>query len=177
VANAVLDGSDALMLSEETAVGAHPVAAVQMMSLIIDDVESVFPHHTWSVRFGDRPKSTTDEAVAHSACRMAEEIDAAAIVSFTQSGSTARLLAHHRPRQQILAMTPEELTFRSLALAWGTVPIMTIPAGNSEEMEKEALRVAKELGYVETGDTVVITAGVPVHVRGNTNLIRVARVE
>ncbi|MFH1278913.1 MAG: pyruvate kinase [Candidatus Eisenbacteria bacterium] len=175
VANAILDGSDGVMLSEETAVGRYPAEAVAMMAKIAAETERYFPYDTWAVRYGDAPGVTVEEAVAHSACEMASRIGAAAIVTWTGSGSTTRLVAKHRPRQPVLAVTPDEETYRRLALIWGVVPVCIPRGGSDGDWRAEAVRVARESGLVRSGEPVVVTAGLPLHVPGTTNLIHVAK--
>ena len=172
VANAVLDGTDAVMLSEETAIGKHTVEAVAMMARIATDVESGFPFDTWGQRFAKDGAKPLPDAVSRGACSLAEDIDAAGIITFTQSGSTARLVAKNRPRQPILAPTPLEKTYRRLALVWGVVPILSESMGNTDEMIENAFSAALKAGLVRRGQKVVITAGVPVGVPGATNLIK-----
>ncbi len=174
VANAIIDGSDAVMLSEETAVGNHPAAAVAVLSKVAFAQEEVFPYEEWTARMAEGADMNPDEAVAHSACRIAEEIGAAAIITFTKSGSTTRLVAKYRPEQPILAMTPDEATVRKLALVWGAVPILTGPADDADRIEEEAIELAMKSGHVRPGDTVIITAGLPFYVPGTTNLIKIA---
>ena len=175
VANAVLDGTDAVMLSEETAIGRYPVEAVQMMSRIAEETEGDFPFATWSARLATEGPVSAGEAVAHAACRMASETEAAAIVSFTQSGVTARLVARHRPSQPVIALTPEAATYRRLALVWGVVPVLTDAAEGVSDVTELAVRFAVESGLVESGRPIIITAGHPLPVRGTTNLIKIAR--
>jgi pyruvate kinase len=177
VANAVLDGSDAIMLSEETAIGANPVGAVSMMARIAASAEEIFPFVEWGSLVGGESNTPFYDALARSAAQIAEDIDAAAIVAFTQSGSTARLLAKQRPRQPILAPTPIERTYRQLALTWGVLPIKGEATENVNELEAQACRLAQETGFVKPGDRVVITAGIPLGKAGTTNLIKVAGVE
>jgi pyruvate kinase len=175
-ANAIIDGSDAVMLSEETAVGLYPAAAVAVLSRVADAQERVFPYEHWTALMAEGAEMSADEAVAHSACRIAEEIGARAIITFTRSGSTTRLVAKYRPAQPILAMTPDRSTAGRLALVWGAVPLLTGPAGDADAMEREAMRLALERGHVGEGDVVVITAGLPFYVPGTTNLIKIATV-
>jgi pyruvate kinase len=174
VANAILDGSDAVMLSEETAVGAYPAGAVAMMARIAEDAELRFPFVAWPTLIASGAMTGPQEAVAFAACQMAEKVGAAAIVTCTQSGSTTRLVAKYRPPQPILAMTPDETTYRRLCLEWGAIPVRMAPAETQEAMEGQALALVRELGYAAGGEPVIITAGVPLHVPGTTNLIKVA---
>lgn len=174
IANAILDGSDAVMLSEETAVGSYPLQAVQVMSRIAESIEAVFPFRAWTLKFGEYPTLSPQEAVAYAACQLAETVAASAIITCTQSGSTTRLVAKYRPPQPILAMTPDESTYRRLSLVWGSVPVQMEPAQSEDEMERQAIGLALQSGHVKPGQTTVITAGLPLNVPGTTNLIRVA---
>lgn len=176
VANAILDGSDAVMLSEETAMGEYPVESVKAMDRIARAAESIFPYEDWSMRFERHVALTTDEAVARSACRTAEAVGAAAIVTLTSSGSTTRLVSKYRPPQPILAMTDREETWRSLALTWGAVPLLTPSSDDAQQLEDMCLDIAVEQGYLKKGMTVVVTAGMPLHVSGCTNLVKVVMV-
>ena len=171
VANAVLDGTDAVMLSEETAIGQYPIEAVTMMAAIAADAELNFPFDAWIRRFetgGHLP-----EAVARAACALAADIDAAAIITCTQSGGTARRVAQYRPRAPILAPTPHAETYRRLALIWGVAPLLNPGQPTTDELINGALDAALAAGRAQRGDTVVITAGVPAGHPGMTNLIKV----
>jgi pyruvate kinase len=172
VANAVLDGTDAIMLSEETAIGKYPVEAVSMMAKIAEDAESGFPFDEWIQRVEQESEKSIPEAVGQAACRLAESLNAASIITFTQSGSTARLVAKYRPQQPILAPTPLEKTYRSLALVWGVVPVLGESIKDTDEIVDRAFQAALKSGLVKKGQRVVITAGAPVGVSGTTNLIR-----
>ncbi len=175
VANAVLDGTDAVMLSEETAIGAYPAESVRTLKRIAETTED-------SELMAGRPRTraggdaTADESVAQAACRMAEELGATAIVTFTYSGSTARLVAKQRPRQTVLAPTPRRETMRELAFVWGVTPIEATEAGGAtaEAIEQEALAVARAHAGLREGEQIVVTAGLPLYVPGTTNLIKVA---
>jgi pyruvate kinase len=171
VANAVLDGTDAIMLSEETAIGRFPIEAVTTMAAIAADVESTFPFDAWIHRFATG--GPLPEAVARAACIMAADIDAAAIVTCTQSGGTARRVARYRPRAPILAPTPHAESYRRLALVWGVTPLLNQSQSTTDELIDGALGAALASTRVQRGDTVVITAGVPVGRPGMTNLIKV----
>jgi pyruvate kinase len=172
VANAILDGTDALMLSEESAVGEYPVESVSMMAKIAEDAESGIPYEIWARRVETKAEKSIPEAVALAACKLAESINAACIITFTQSGSTAQLVSKYRPQRPILAATPLERTFRRLALNWGVVPLLCESSDNTDEMIKTTFQVALESGLVQRGQKVVITAGVPVGVPGTTNLVK-----
>ena len=171
VANAVLDGTDAIMLSEETAIGRFPQEAVTMMAAIAADVESSFPFDAWIHRF--ETGGPLPDSVARAACGMAADIDATAIVTCTQSGRTARRVARYRPRAPILAPTPHAETYHRLALVWGVTPLLNQSEPTTDELIAGALGVALASTRVRRGDTVVIIAGVPVGRPGMTNLIKV----
>ena len=173
VANAVLDGTDAVMLSEETAVGAYPVESVAMMARIAEDAESALAFTTETGMAGSARAGSLGESVGRAACELANHIDAASIITFTLSGSTARLVAKNRPRQLILAPTPLESTYRRLSLVWGVVPIVSQVAKDTDEMIEKALAESLRSGLVQYGQRVVITSGVPMGVTGSTNLIKV----
>ncbi len=171
VANAILDGTDAVMLSEETAIGTYPLEAVKMMALIAAETEPTFPFASWGQKW-DREGMPLDEAVASSACSLAESIQAAAIITFTYSGSTARLVAKYRPGRPILAPTPLPETYRRLALVWGVIPLLSGKMTNTDEMIRRVFVSALESKIVKRGQKVVITAGIPLGVPGTTNLIK-----
>jgi pyruvate kinase len=171
VANAVLDGTDAVMLSEETAIGRFPFEAVTMMAAIAADAESSFPFDAWIRRF--EAGGPLPEAVARAACTLAADIEAAAIVTCTESGSTARRVAQYRPRAPILAPTPNAETYRRLTLLWGVTPLLNRSQPTTDELIDGALGAVLAAGRARHGDTVVITAGVPVGRPGMTNLIKV----
>ncbi len=175
VANAILDGTDAVMLSEETASGRHPVEAVGTMRRIAEDTEAALPFERWMRRFEDRSLQTLPEAVAGAACELAEHIGAAVIVAWTESGATARLVARHRPRRPILALTALPATARRLALVWGVHPVVVAERGASTDaMMESAPSLAVARGLMRPGEKAVITAGIPMGVAGSTNLIKAA---
>ena len=173
VANAILDGTDAVMLSEETAVGKYPVEAVSMMVRIAREAERE-PSFSGDASPGAQAPipGSLPAAVACAASSLAADVGAAAIITFTQSGSTARLVSRCRPVVPILAHTPTERTRRRLALCWGVLPILGERMDSTDEMIAAALRSALKTGLVKKGQTVVITAGVPTGVPGTTNLIK-----
>jgi len=172
VANAILDGTDAVMLSEETAVGKYPVEAVSMMVKIAEDAELNIPSDVWTLWQEPGSRRSVPEAVSYAACNLAECIDAASIITFTHSGSTARLVAKYRPQRPILAPTPLVETYRRLSLIWGVVPVLGEDIKNTDEVIDQAFKLALESGLVKRGQKVVITAGVPVGVPGTTNFIK-----
>jgi pyruvate kinase len=174
VANAILDGTDAVMLSEETASGGFPVEAAATMRRIAEDTESAFPYEQWIRRFEDRSLQSLPEAVAGAACELAEHIGAGVIVAWTEWGTTARLVAKHRPRRPILALSTRPEAARRLALVWGVEPLVVEHGSDTEAMLQRAPGNAVAHGLLRPGETAVITAGIPIGVAGSTNLIKAA---
>jgi pyruvate kinase len=174
VANAIFDGTDAVMLSEETASGRYPVEAVSMMARIAQDAEGGFPFAARAARAEEPAVQDPADAIADAACKLARDIKASAIVACTQSGSSARRIARHRPSQPVLALTPLLSTWRSLALVWGVVAVQIGVPGSTDEAMERVPAVAVETGLVRRGDRIVITAGIPMGVSGSTNSIRTA---
>ena len=170
VANAVLDGTDAVMLSEETASGNYPVESVIQMKKIIEKAEESFPHNKYLEWI---PLESISESVAHAACVLADHLDASAIIATTNSGLTAQHISRYRPRQGIIALSPREDTVRRLCLLWGCYPTEVKDPKDTDDMFQIAARSALNTGLLNKGDTVVITAGHPVWVRGTTNMLRV----
>ena len=173
VANAILDGTDAVMLSEETAIGQHPVKAVEIMARIAADTDDSFPTWPWRERLLKKGMLTSTQAVAQAACQLAFDVHAAALVTCTYSGSTARLVSKYRPGKPILAPTPETATYRRMALYWGVEPVLTGMIESRDDISPVTYEYLKRAGLLETGMKVVLTAGVPLNVPGTTNLIRV----
>jgi len=174
VANAILDGTDAVMLSEETASGRYPVEAAATMRRIAEDTEAAFPFEQWMRRFEDRSLQALPEAVAGAACELAEHIGASVIVAWTESGATARLVAKHRPRSLILALSTVAATARRLALVWGVIPVVAEAGASTDAMLEVAPALAAAAGLLRSGEKAVITAGIPMGVAGSTNLIKAA---
>ncbi len=173
VANAILDGTDAVMLSEETAMGKYPVEAVSMMARIAREAEQPSPI-PGGAQSGDLEPiaGSLPSAVACAASNLAADVGAAAIITFTQSGSTARLVSRCRPDMLILAHTPVQKTRRQLALCRGVLPVLGEKMASTDEMISAAIKSALRTGLVKKGQTVVITAGVPIGRHGTTNLIK-----
>lgn len=172
VANAVFDGTDAVMLSEETAIGQYPAEAVKTMSKIIQVTEASSLYQQ-QLQHTYLEATSIDHAVSHGAFAMAQGLKAAAIITPTQSGSTARMVSSYRPGHPIIALSPDQKVIKRLALVWGVYPIQSEGYYNTEEMMEEAKDKALKSGLVNFGDVVVITAGVPIGVPGTTNLIKV----
>jgi pyruvate kinase len=171
VANAIFDGTDAVMLSGETAAGQYPLEAVRMMAKIAIRADAALPDRH---PFGERgPKPEMPEVVARATVEMARSLGAAAILCATTSGSTVRLIAKYRPDGRLIAATPVPETYRRLALTWGAQPILIGDVRDTDQMMEETISAAANRRLIKTGDRVILTAGVPVNIVGTTNLIRV----
>ncbi len=172
VANAILDGTDAVMLSGETAAGEFPVEAVKTMAKIAVSTERALDKdEDYERRLRAQPDVT--EAVAHAAVTLAEQIKAKAILCATTTGGTARSVAQYRPKTLLLGVTNNPITYRRLALTWGVTPALISEVGNTDEMLNATIDIAVKMKFVKQGDIVVLTAGVPVNNPGTTNLIKV----
>ncbi len=169
VANAILDGTDAIMLSGETASGHYPYEAVQMMAKIALRTETLIREK----RAKRHPQLNVVEAISYASYTVAEDLDAQGILTPTHSGSTPRMISKYRPKALIIAATPFPATARRLCLTWGVHPIITEECSGTDELMSGAVRTALKEGLIKTGDTVVITAGVPVGQIGTTNMIKV----
>jgi len=176
VANAIFDGTDAIMLSEETAIGKYPVQAVKMMVKIAREVEGKLPYEQILAERGRWLEQKTDELISYSACHTAQSLGAAALVAFTQSGSTAGRVSKYRPRMPILAITTDAVVAKRLVLRWGVYPFQIAKASSVDELFTTAAKLSKELGLAKPGDLVVITGGIPIGVTGSTNLLKVERI-
>ncbi len=177
VANAVFDGTDALMLSGETAIGRHPVESVSIMAAIAARAEEALPYELLLSRHARDRTGETGEAIALAACQAAEAIGAAAIVAATESGSTARRVSRLRPRRPIVAVTSTPATLRQLSLTWGVRPVLVDRINDIDALVARGVRAAVELGAARPGDQVVVTAGVPIGQPGTTNFLKVVKVE
>ena len=175
VANAIYDGTSAIMLSGETAAGKYPVEAVRTMDAIArkteSNVERICPAKT-----PKRTRLSITAATAHAACTTAEDIGADAILTVSQSGATARLVSRFRPGTTVVALLLDPQVQRQMALYWGLVPITMPRASSTDQLVDLAIQSAQEAGLVKHGDLVVVTAGVPVGISGTTNMIRIAQV-
>lgn len=173
VANAIFDGTDAIMLSGETAAGTYPVEAVQTMHNIASRAESALDHkEILSARSRDNEHNITD-AIGQSVAHTALNLDVNAIITPTESGHTARMISKYRPKAPILAVTANEATKRGLTLVWGVYPQIGKEARTTDEMLDVAVEESVNSGLVKHGDLVVITAGVPVGEAGTTNLMKI----
>ena len=176
VANAILDGTDAVMLSGETAVGSYPVETVQTMSRIARRAEEALDFEKLLSDSEKYVEKNVTDAISFATCHTAQELGAAAILTLTESGQTARMVAKHRPSAPIIAVTPGHGVAARLKLTWGVVPVLCPPAETTDEMFLSATRTAQQAGLIHDGDLVVFTAGVPIGVSGTTNLLRVETV-
>jgi len=177
VANAIFNGADAVMLSEETAVGNYPVEAVSMMAQIALEAEATLPYEEILTNKGKDLQPQTDDAISYAACHSAHQLGVAAIIAFTSSGSTARRVAKYRPKVPILAITPSSVTQRQLSLSWGVRAFQIPEPSKIAVLFARGARVAKRTGLAQDGDLVVITGGVPIGVSGSTNLLKVESVK
>ena len=173
VANAIYDGTSAIMLSGETAAGAYPVEALKTMSAIAERTEQEGFHLRGRTMDSNPGKISVSDATAHAACLTARDVNAAAIVTVSESGTTARLLSKYRPQQPIIACVMREQVQRQLSLSWGITPLMMALAHSTDELIEMSTALAKENGYLHNGELAVVTAGVPVGVSGTTNMIKI----
>lgn len=173
VANAIIDGTSAIMLSGETAAGKYPLEAVEMMTKIARRIERSLDYNDMLNTSVSLLENTTTNSISKSATVVARDLGASAIVASTNTGSTARALSKFRPKTKILAVTPNERTRRRLALSWGVESILVPKYESTDELINNSLEVAVEKGNLNEGDLVVMTAGVPVGLTGATNLIKV----
>lgn len=169
VANAILDGTDAIMLSGETAAGQFPIEAVKMMDRIARKTESAY----WGTRATRHPQLNVAEAISYASYTIAGDLEASAILTPTHSGLTARMISKYRPKSLLIAATPFPATAKRLSLQWGVEPILVEESSGTDQLLSSAVKAALGRKLITTGDTVVITAGVPVGKVGGTNMIKV----
>ena len=173
VANAIYDGTSAIMLSGETAAGAYPVEALKTMSAIAERTENEVHYRDNRLVDAGNGQISVSDATAHAACLTAKDVNASAIVTVSESGNTARLLSKYRPAQPIIACVMSEQVQRQLAISWGITPLMMALAHSTDELIEMSTSLAKENGYLHDGELAVVTAGVPVGVSGTTNMIKI----
>jgi pyruvate kinase len=172
VANAVLDGADAVMLSGETASGAYPVGAVSTMRRIVDRTEKEM--ELWCLPCRERALAARiPDAVSDAAVLISKQVGASAIICLTKSGSTAKMISKYRPTCPVLGVTPSQSTWRELALWWGIQPLKLHELSDLNVAAKEAIAACIEEGHVQEGQLVVVTAGIPVGLPGTTNMVEV----
>lgn len=179
VANAIIDGTDAVMLSGETATGRYPLAAVRMLAKIAPVVEAGMPFNSdvtvtqWRIPV----PSGNSESIADAACSLARDNRIRAIVVFTQSGFTARLIARRRPQRRIFALTPEDTVYRQMALVWGVHPVRAEFSRRLHAVEQQIHGAAQRFGFAQPGDTVVVVGGHPLPEREPTNFLKLLTIE
>jgi pyruvate kinase len=176
VANAILDGTDAVMLSQESAVGRYPVGAIEMMAAIADRTEGTAPYREWQERRVRRDRRDPAYTIAYTACRAAYELGLAALVCPTLSGRSARLISAHRPTVPIYALSPGRETVRRCGLMWGVQAASMKRHEVTEDLVRAAAARVVELGWVKPGERVGITAGLPSGKPGTTSLLQIQEV-
>ena len=173
VANAIYDGTDAVMLSGETSVGLHPIDAVYAMAQTALETERALPYEDILLTNSQETEiQSTDDAISFAAVRTAQRVEASLIIAFTESGSTAGKVSKYRPGARILAITPYERTRNRLTLYWGTIPVICAPIQSGEDFFQIGEEHARKIPGVAKGDTIVLVAGLPMGVQGSTNLLR-----
>lgn len=173
VANAIFDGTDAIMLSGESANGDFPVEAVTTMATIAERIEKSLDYEEYLKKKRKNHVPTVANSVSLATCNTANDLKAAAIISITQSGQTAKVVSKYRPECPILAVTPDEIAARKLALTWGVFPIIGHKTESTDELIAKAEDIAVQNGYVKNGDVVVIAAGIQASKAGTTNMMKV----
>ncbi len=176
VANAIFDGADAIMLSEETAVGHYPVEAVNMMSLTAGEAEKALPYEDIFTHRGKDLQPQTDDAISYAACHTAQQLGARAVVAYTASGSTARRVSKYRPQMPIIAITPNQSIQRQLSLSWGVYTVIVQEPQTVLAMFTQAADAVRKTGLVKKDDLIVVTSGVPMGVSGTTNMLKVEKI-
>ncbi|WP_055108813.1 pyruvate kinase [Paenibacillus ihumii] len=176
VANAIFDGTDAIMLSGETAAGKYPVESVLTMSRIAEKAESALEYREIFIKQSNAQQTTVTEAISQAVANSALELNAKAIITSTETGYTARMVSKYRPKAPIIAVTTQDNTMRRLALNWGVTPVKGDVASSTDEMFDKAMKGGLDSGLVKEGDLVVITAGVPLGRSGSTNLVKIGQV-
>lgn len=169
VANAIFDGTDAVMLSAETATGNYPVATVKTMAKIITEAEQTF--HCQQIAHAEKTSSIAD-AISYSACEAAEYLGIKTIVAFTKSGFTARMVSKYRPKTNIIAFSPSEIVQRQLNLSWGVCALKMDFLNNTDEIIQQTEKIMLEKKIVKKGDVIVILMGAPIYIKGTTNLMK-----
>lgn len=177
VANAIYDGTSAIMLSGESAVGKHPVEAVETMDRIAKTTEADINYIKRFNYFFERPSNNdVTSAISHATVTTAHDLNAVAIVTVTKSGTTARMISKFRPKTLIVGATTDERVYRQLVLSWGVMPVMCDTKDNTDELFDHAVEVSKNAGVLKQGDIAVITAGIPLGISGTTNMLKVHEV-
>ena len=173
IANAIFDGTDAIMLSAETASGAFPIESVRTMATIAQKTESALDYRKIMTQTQKYEKINITNAISHASCTTAYDLEAAAIITPTKSGITPRMISRYRPKTPIIAATSEDRVKRQLSLSFGIYSMTVAEQENTDDLIEKSVACAIECGYVKSGELVVITAGIPAGVTGNTNMIKV----
>ncbi|HCW51389.1 MAG TPA: pyruvate kinase [Clostridiales bacterium] len=173
VANAILDGTDAVMLSGETAVGRYPVEAVRIMARIAERADAALINSRPREYLHSQARRTITDSIGFATCQAAQDLEASAIIAATQSGQTARMIARYRPGPPVIAATTDERVARRLALSWGVRSMVVQRAANTDEMIDMSVDAALERGLIQEGEVVLITAGIPTGIPGTTNMLKV----
>lgn len=176
VANAIYDGTSAIMLSGETAAGAHPVEAVRTMALIAETTEKDINYVNRFEKRTMNENKTITNAISHATVTTAHDLNARAIITVTKTGTTARMISKYRPLSPIMGCTTSRKVWRQLNLSWGVTPLICEEKNNTDELFDHATEVAVRNGYAKKGDTVVITAGIPLGISGTTNMLKVQQI-
>jgi pyruvate kinase len=173
IANAIFDGTDAIMLSGETAAGKYPVDSVKTMARIAKKTETAidYMNNLRKENIGNTVNITN--AISHATCTIAQDLNASAIITVTRSGYTARMVSRYRPSSDIIAVTPDKRVLKKLSILWGVNPVLAPRTETTDEMTEKSIEVSLNKNLIKNGDVVVITAGVPVGLMGTTNLIKV----
>lgn len=176
VANAIFDGTDAIMLSGETSIGKFPVEATKVMTAVAIETEPSLPYEKLIIEKQEHQESKTDDVISYDACQSAHQLNACAIIAFTESGSTAGRVSKYRPKTPILALTPSNDVQRLLTIRWGVTPITIKILSTVEDFFEEAENKAIEIMEAKRGDKIVLVAGLPIGVAGGTNLMRILEI-
>jgi pyruvate kinase len=176
VANAIYDGTDAIMLSGETSIGQFPEEAVKFMSEVATTTEESLPYESIIVEKRQYLKPETDDAISYDACQTAYQLNASLIVAFTESGGTAGRVSKYRPKSSILALTYTSKVQRLLTLRWGVNPVIVREITNVDDFFSLGAEFAVKMNELKSGDLVVLVAGLPIGVQGGTNLLRVLNI-
>ncbi|MCM1506758.1 MAG: pyruvate kinase [Ruminococcus flavefaciens] len=176
VANAIYDGTSAIMLSGETAAGAYPVEVVKTMALIAETTENNIDYKGEFSARRTEPNSNIAEAIAHAVVTTAHDLNARAIITVSLGGGTARLISKYRPLCPIICCTTGEVAQRQMNMSWGVIPLIVEEKTSTDELFSTAVETAEAHGLVQDGDVVAITAGVPIGVSGTTNMMRIVKI-
>ncbi|MBX7143669.1 MAG: pyruvate kinase [Oligoflexia bacterium] len=173
IATAVMSGADAVMLSEETAIGQHPIEAVKYLSKVALEAERLFAFEEYKLRLRDADRATVPDAVAYAACAAANKVNASALIACTETGTSARLMAKYRPQQPLFGVSSSPTTLQRMALYWGIQPIPCMPTSTHETEIEMALRLVQQRENLPNGARAVITGGIAMHMPGGTSVLEI----